>query len=61
MKEEESITKKYIEGLEDIKNKNSITIDKLEILLSEMKEEQEQLMYILMGLKSKVKNDEEKK
>lgn len=53
-----NINEKYIEGLEDIKNRNSITIDKLEILLSEMKEEQEQLIHTLMDLKSKIKNDE---
>jgi len=33
------IMDKYIDGLEDIKNKNSITIDNLEMLLSEIKEE----------------------
>ena len=50
-----------IKGLEDIKNKSSITIDNLEMLLSEMKEEQEQLIRMLMDLKSKVKNDEVEK
>ncbi|MCK4528235.1 hypothetical protein KAW18_12760 [candidate division WOR-3 bacterium] len=50
--------KEYIKELENIKNKNSITIDNLEMLLSEMKKGQEQLLQILMSLKSKVKNDE---
>lgn len=52
---------KIIEELEDIKNRDSITIDNLEMLLSEMKEEHEQLLRIVMNLKSKVKNDEEEK
>ena len=50
-----------IEKLEDIKNKNAVTIDELEMLLLEMKKEQEQLIQALMGLKSKVKNDEGEK
>ena len=50
--------KEYIRELEKIKNEGSITIDNLEMLLSEMKKGQEQLLQILMGLKSKVKNDE---
>ena len=59
MKEEDKI--KFIEDLEDIKNKDSAIIDDLEILLSDMKKDHEQLINLLMSLKSKVKNDEETK
>ena len=59
MKKEETL--KIIEELENIKNKRSIRIDKLEIELEKLKEDQNQLVYTLMGLKSKVKNDEEEK
>jgi len=52
---------KIIEELENIKNENSIAIDETEMLLSEMKEHQEQLVRLLMNLKSKVKNDEAEK
>ena len=59
MKKEETL--KIIEELENIKYKRSIRIDKLEIELEKLKEDQNQLVYTLMGLKSKVKNDEEEK
>lgn len=54
----ENITEKYIEELENIKNKNNITRDNLEMLLSELKENQEELIQILMRLKSNIKSDE---
>lgn len=59
MKEEDKI--KLIEDLEDIKNKNSIVIDDLEMSLSQLRKDHEKLIGLLMGLKSKVKNDEETK
>jgi len=58
---EETVRQKYIEGLEDIKNRSNIAINNLEMLLSEMKKEQKELIYTLMNLKSKVKNDEREK
>lgn len=54
MKDEDK--RKLIEDLEDFKNKNGIVIDDLEMLLTEYKKEQEKLIVLLMGLKSKVKS-----
>ena len=56
---EEENKKKLIKNLEDIKNRDSVVIDNLEMLLSDLKKDQEELINLLMGLKSKVKNDEE--
>ena len=59
MKEEDKV--KLIKDLENIKDKKSVVIDETEALLLEWKKDQERLANILMGLKSKVKNDEETK
>lgn len=56
---EEENKKKLIKNLEDIKNRDSVVIDNLEMLLSDLKKDQEELINLLMGLKSKVKNDKE--
>ena len=52
---------RLIEILQNIENKDSIVIDKLEVLLSQLRKDHGILLNMLMRLKSKVKNDEETK
>ena len=52
------VTQRFIDALEKERNHNAMKIDNLEMRLNEMNEAQDQLNHTLMGLKSKVKNDE---
>lgn len=53
--------RKIIEHLEYIETENDVKINKLKMELDRLKEDQDQLIHTLLGLKSKVKNDEEEK